>query len=108
MSEIMVAVIPIIVKKRKFTHKKCRIVKEFFNPFLHEGQKRSAEDSSLPQSGQFFIILLCTTSDLINDFMKTGILRWIFFKPGYASLSAVPGLRLQAGMRRSGDVEKIA
>jgi hypothetical protein len=54
--EIMVPVIPIMVKKRKFSHKKFRIVKEFFNPFLQEGQKRSAEDSSLPQSGQFFII----------------------------------------------------
>jgi hypothetical protein len=80
-SEIMVAVIPIMVKKRKFSHKKCRIVKGGFNPFLHEGQKRSAEDSSLPQSGQFFIILLCNTSDLINDVVKTGILRRIFIAP---------------------------
>jgi len=92
-----------MVKKRKFSHKKFRIVKGGFTRFLHEGQKRSAEDSSLPQSGHFFIILLCTASDLINDFMKTGILRQIFFKPGYALLSALPGLRLQAAMRRSGD-----
>jgi len=59
-----------MVKKRKFSHKKLRIVKGGFTRFLHEGQKESEEDSSLPQSGQFFIILLCNTSDLINDFMK--------------------------------------
>jgi hypothetical protein len=76
--EIMVPVIPIMVKKRKFSHKNFRTVKGGLIRFLHAGQKRSAGDSSLPQSGQFFIILLCNTSDLINDLMKTGILRLIF------------------------------
>jgi hypothetical protein len=92
-----------MVKKRKFSHKNFRIVKDFFTFFLQEGHSLSREDSSLPQSGQFFIILLCNTSDLINDFMKAGILRRIFFVPGYASRSALPGLRPQAAMRRGGN-----
>jgi hypothetical protein len=60
MSEIMVPVIPIMVKKRKFSHKKFRIVKGGFTRFLHEGHSLSREDSSLPQSGQFFI-MQCVT-----------------------------------------------
>jgi hypothetical protein len=67
-----------MVKKRKFSHKKFRMVKGGFTRFLHKGHSLSGEGSSLPQSGQVFIILLCNTSDLINDFMKTGILRRIF------------------------------
>jgi hypothetical protein len=35
--EIMVPVMPIMVKKRKFSHKNCRIVNGVFSPFLHEG-----------------------------------------------------------------------
>lgn len=85
--EIMVPVIPIMVKKRKFSHKKCRIVKGLFIFFLQEGHSISGEDSSLPQSGQFFIILLCDTFNVINDLMKTGILRRIFIAPRLAGFS---------------------
>jgi hypothetical protein len=78
--EIMVPVIPIMVKKRKFSHKKFRIVKDFFTPFLHEGQKRSDKDSSLPQSGQVFIMQCIIPFNLINDFFKTLKLPSVFPK----------------------------
>ena len=54
--EIMVPVIPIMVKKRKLSHKNCRIVKGFFSTFLQEEQEISGGVISLPQSGQFFIM----------------------------------------------------
>ena len=53
--DIIVPVIPIMVKKRKLSHKNCRIVKGGFTTFLQVGHSLSGEDSSLPQSGQFFI-----------------------------------------------------
>ncbi len=54
--EIMVPVIPTIVKSRKFSHKKERIVKDFFTFFLQDGHSLSGTDISVPQCGQFFII----------------------------------------------------
>ena len=76
--EIMVPVILIMVKKRKLSHKNCRIVKGVFTTFLQEGHSLLREDSSLPQSGQFFITPMCKTLNFINDLMKTEILRQTF------------------------------
>jgi len=60
MREIMVPVIPIIVKRRKFSHKKERIVKDLFTFFLQDGHSLSGADISVPQYGQFFIIRCVT------------------------------------------------
>ena len=76
--EIMVPVIPIMVKKRKLFHKNWRIVKGVLTTFLQEGHSLSGEDISLPQSGQFFITSKCKTLNFINDLMNTGYLRQIF------------------------------
>jgi hypothetical protein len=58
--EIMVPVIPTIVKRRKFSHRKARMVKDFFTFFLQDGHSLSGADISLPQCGQFFIIRCVT------------------------------------------------
>jgi hypothetical protein len=98
--EIMVPVIPIMVKKRKFSHKKFRIVKDFFTPFLHEGQKRSDEDSSLPQSGQVFIMQCIIPFNLINDFFKTLKLPSVFPKyiRVYPTLTRMKGKAVLGGI----------
>jgi len=39
--------------------------------------------------------------------METGFLRRIFFAPGYAPRSALPGLRPQAAIRRADPVDNL-
>ena len=58
--EIVVPVIPTLVKRRKFSHKKFRMVKDFVIAFLQDGHSLSGPDISLPHCGQFFIIRCVT------------------------------------------------
>ena len=59
--EIMVPVTPTMVNRRKFSHKKSLMVKDFFTFLLQEGHTLSGKDNSLPQSGQIFMMLVCTS-----------------------------------------------
>jgi hypothetical protein len=57
MMEIMVPVTPTMVKRRKFSQIKLRIVKGFFAVLPQEGHTASGEDNSFPHTGQVFMKL---------------------------------------------------